>query len=227
MSTIHFVCPNCSKSMDVPSELEGQQGVCPSCKQPSLVTATTPSPQQQAPQQQPLQQQPLQQQPLQQQPLQQQQPQQPYPQQQPQQPYPQQQPQQPYPQQQPQQPYPQQQPQQPYPQQQPQQPYPQQPTNNIDIETALQNMNTKNKDYYRQQFQTINNSTGFQASFNICAFFFSAFWYLHHKMWGKALVLFAVSLVTGGFAAPLIWIYGGIAGNYDLHLKYVQRKDWW
>jgi len=115
-------------------------------------------------------------------------------------------------------------------QQQPQQPYPpqqQQPTSNIGIETALQNMNTKDKDYYREQFHTFNNSTGFQASFNIYAFFFSAFWYLHHKMWGKALVLFAVSLLTGGFAAPLIWIYGGMAGNYDLHLKYVQRKDWW
>jgi len=88
-------------------------------------------------------------------------------------------------------------------------------------------MNTKDKDYYRKQFQTFNNSTGFQTSFNIYAFLFSAFWYLHHKMWGKALVLFAVSLLTGGIAAPLIWIYGGMAGNYDLHLKYVQGKDWW
>ena len=41
MSTITFICPHCSHSVNLPANLVGQRGKCPSCQQVVTIVAAT------------------------------------------------------------------------------------------------------------------------------------------------------------------------------------------
>lgn len=80
--------------------------------------------------------------------------------------------------------------------------------------------------YYRQRFQRFDAGLGV-ATWNWPSFLFGAIWYLTKGMWAKALLIFAVALVTGGVLAIPLWIYTGVMGNYDYWLKHRQGKQLW
>ena len=94
----------------------------------------------------------------------------------------------------------------------------------VDIETALRNMNTKDHEYYRQRFNEIQQAGGgFKLSFNPYALLCGVFWYFHHRLYFKGGIYLAIAFFTLG----LPWVFTGFAGNYDLYLKYVKGKDLW
>jgi hypothetical protein len=82
----------------------------------------------------------------------------------------------------------------------------------------------KARDYFRRVFNEINEQGGgYKPSWNWYAFLFSVLYYLHHKVYVKALILFAIGFLVG----PLIWVYAGLSFNYDFYLKTVKNKDLW
>ena len=96
------------------------------------------------------------------------------------------------------------------------------------IDEAVLGISGQNQDYYRDEFQAIQNAGGgFKVSFNWVAFLLGPIWYFYHGMWKKALIQMGASFVTLGFIAPLIWIYNGMAANYDLYLLKVEGKELW
>ena len=42
MATIHFSCPHCSHSMQVPATIEGKRGKCPACGETAIITQSAP-----------------------------------------------------------------------------------------------------------------------------------------------------------------------------------------
>lgn len=92
--------------------------------------------------------------------------------------------------------------------------------------TAFQDANVD--PYYRDKFARIDqNGRNFLATWNWPAFIFGPFWYLVKGMWGKSLLYFAVVFFSAGFLALPLWIYGGVAGNYDYYLLKRQDKQFW
>ena len=57
------------------------------------------------------------------------------------------------------------------------------------------------------------------------AFFFGVIWLLVKGMYGSFLISLVVILVTGGLAAPVIWIVYGFIGN-DEHKKSLFKKGY-
>ena len=96
------------------------------------------------------------------------------------------------------------------------------------IAEAVEGIAGESREYYRDEFQSIQDAGGgFKASFNWAAFLLGPIWYLYHGMWKKALILIGVSFLTFAIATPLIWAYAGIASNYDLYLLKVKGKELW
>jgi len=96
------------------------------------------------------------------------------------------------------------------------------------LEKAVEGIAGQSQEYYRAEFQSIQDAGGsFKVSFNWAAFLLGPIWYFYHGMWKKALILMGVSMLTFGIAAPLIWAYAGIASNYDLYLLKVKGKELW
>ena len=82
--------------------------------------------------------------------------------------------------------------------------------------------------YYQLRFARFDAARGgFSATWNWPAFLFGCIWYLVKGMWAKALIIFALMVVTGGILAIPAWIYMGIAGNYDYYLLKRQNKQLW
>ncbi|MFH1115861.1 MAG: zinc ribbon domain-containing protein [Pseudomonadota bacterium] len=86
--------------------------------------------------------------------------------------------------------------------------------------------------YYRARFDEFERNGGtFKPTWNWAAFLFFCLWYLEKGMWGKALALFLLALslgfVTVGIAVPLLWLYGGLCGNYDYYLLKKKKTQWW
>ena len=82
--------------------------------------------------------------------------------------------------------------------------------------------------YYQMQFARFDAARGgFTATWNWPAFLFGCLWYLVKGMWAKALIIFALLVVTAGVLAIPAWIYMGIAGNYDYYLLKRQNKQLW
>jgi hypothetical protein len=46
-------------------------------------------------------------------------------------------------------------------------------------------------------------------------------------MWVKALIYFAVAVLSGGFLFLPLWIYGGLMGTYDAWLLHRRGKQGW
>lgn len=96
------------------------------------------------------------------------------------------------------------------------------------LEQAVAGIAGSNQEYYRAEFQSIQDAGGgFRASFNLAAFLFGPIWYIYHGMWKKALILIGASILTFAVATPLIWAYSGLASNYDLYLFKVRGKELW
>jgi hypothetical protein len=82
--------------------------------------------------------------------------------------------------------------------------------------------------YYEQVFAKFDQLGGrFNTSWNWAAFLLSGLWYLAKGLWVKAILMVLVALVTGGFAVPFIWLYAGLAGNYDYYLLRRKQRQLW
>jgi hypothetical protein len=81
--------------------------------------------------------------------------------------------------------------------------------------------------YYAEVFTRIEANGAFLATWNWAAFFFSGIWYLVKGMLVKGVLMFVLAILTYGVASPLIWIYAGIAGNYDYYLLRRKQKQLW
>jgi hypothetical protein len=83
-------------------------------------------------------------------------------------------------------------------------------------------------EHYRRKFSAFDARGGsFVASWNWPAFLFGVFWYLYRGMWAKALIIFAIVLISGGFMGIPLAIYVGLAGNYDYYLLKRRGTQLW
>ncbi len=57
------------------------------------------------------------------------------------------------------------------------------------------------------------------------AFFFGVIWLLVKGLYGHFLINLVILIVTGGFAAPIVWIAYGFIGN-DAHKKHLLEKGY-
>jgi hypothetical protein len=80
--------------------------------------------------------------------------------------------------------------------------------------------------YYERAFTTIDRGQT-KVVWNWAAFLLGAFWYLYRGMWVKAILYVAIALLSGGFLALPIWIYGGVMGTYDLWLLHRKGTQAW
>ena len=82
--------------------------------------------------------------------------------------------------------------------------------------------------YYAEVYKMIDaHGSGFLATWNWAAFLFSGSWYFLKGLWAKGALMFLLLILTGGVAAPLIWLYAGIAGNYDYYLLRRKQTQLW
>jgi len=89
--------------------------------------------------------------------------------------------------------------------------------------------------YYRDKFQRFDANGGrYVATWNWPAFFLTWLWYLSKGMVAKGLVLLGTVLVLmvsipGAtlLITLLMWLYGGLAGNYDYYLLKRKNTQWW
>lgn len=83
-------------------------------------------------------------------------------------------------------------------------------------------------EYYQGKFAGFDAQGGsYSATWNWAAFFFGVFWYLVKGMWAKALIIFFLVFVAGGFLTIPLAVYTGVAGNYDYYLFRRHRKHLW
>lgn len=97
---------------------------------------------------------------------------------------------------------------------------------------ATQPLTSHLKPYYQTAFAKIDqNDARFLASWNWAAFLFGVFWYFAKGMWAKALILLIGGLILGAVTAGIgflaVWVYFGVAGNYDLYLKERRGTQLW
>jgi hypothetical protein len=82
--------------------------------------------------------------------------------------------------------------------------------------------------HYQRKFARIDAEGGSHvALWNWPAFLFGALWYLVKGMWAKALLIFLVAVISGGFLAIPLWIYAGVSGTYDYYLLKRRNKQLW
>jgi hypothetical protein len=73
----------------------------------------------------------------------------------------------------------------------------------------------------------------FVPTWNWRAFVFGPLWYLRKGLYGKGLVLLALSvcpvwtLPITLLISPVVLVYCGVAGNWDHYLWKVERTQWW
>lgn len=63
------------------------------------------------------------------------------------------------------------------------------------------------------------------GGFSWPAFFFGVIWLLVKGLYGHFLINIVILIVTGGFAAPIVWIVYGFIGN-DAHKKSLLKKGY-
>jgi hypothetical protein len=80
--------------------------------------------------------------------------------------------------------------------------------------------------YYDQAFATIDRGQT-KVVWNWAAFVLGALWYLYRGMWVKAILYVAVVVLSGGFLAIPVWIYGGLMGTHDLWLLHRKGTQGW
>lgn len=79
---------------------------------------------------------------------------------------------------------------------------------------------------HRRAFDRFDANGGrFVPTWNWAAFLSAVIWYFYKGIWLKGLVLVGMLFLTGGTAFLLIWLYCGIAGNYDFYLLATRGKQ--
>lgn len=82
--------------------------------------------------------------------------------------------------------------------------------------------------YYEAQFKRFDQQgSSFAVTWNWAAFLFGGLWYLYKGLWVKALVILFLAVISTGLLAPLLWIYAGVAGNYDYYLLRSRATQLW
>ena len=85
-----------------------------------------------------------------------------------------------------------------------------------------------NREHYRRAFAKFDaNGGSFSANWNWGAMLFSGLWYFYRGMWAKGAIVFLLAILTGGIAVPFIWIYSGLAGDYDYYLLQQRGTQLW
>jgi hypothetical protein len=85
-----------------------------------------------------------------------------------------------------------------------------------------------NREHYRRAFAKFEaNGGAFVATWNWGAFGFSILWYFYRRIWVKGALLLLVAMLTAGVGFLPIWLYAGIAGDYDFYLLKRKRKQLW
>jgi len=73
----------------------------------------------------------------------------------------------------------------------------------------------------------------FVPTWNWRAFIFGPLWYLKHGLWGKGLVLLALTLIPIGTLATTLTmslaalVYCGVAADWDEYLWRTRKTQWW
>lgn len=81
-------------------------------------------------------------------------------------------------------------------------------------------------DYYQRADEQFE-AGGSNVVWNWAAFLFGALWYLYRGMWAKALLLAALVIISGGFLAIPVWIYGALWGTHDDYLLRRRGTQGW
>ena len=74
---------------------------------------------------------------------------------------------------------------------------------------------------------------GFVPTWNWWACFLGPFWYLRKGMWAKGLVILVLTaypfwpLPVTLLISLVLFVYCGVAGNWDYYLLRVKRTQWW
>jgi len=71
----------------------------------------------------------------------------------------------------------------------------------------------------------LNNLSNKSSGWNWASFILGPFWYLKNGFLNKGFILLIISIITFGFAIPIIWIYCGLRGNSDLYERNLKRKS--
>jgi hypothetical protein len=76
--------------------------------------------------------------------------------------------------------------------------------------------------YYVREFARLRN--GEQGRFNVAACVFGALWCAYRGLWLTAIAGIVAVVVTGGIAAPFVWLAYGFRGNY-LYFCLMERGE--
>ncbi|MBQ1906915.1 MAG: DUF2628 domain-containing protein, partial [Firmicutes bacterium] len=80
--------------------------------------------------------------------------------------------------------------------------------------------------YYQEKFtQILQSNETYTGGWNWCSFFFGVLWALSKGLWLSALVMFALSMISGGVLTLIIWFIYGFRGNYMYYSKYVKNQQ--
>jgi uncharacterized protein DUF2628 len=83
-------------------------------------------------------------------------------------------------------------------------------------------------DKYQELFALFDANGGtFKLTWNWAALLFGPEWYLVKGMFVKAILQVIVVVFTAGIGAPFVWIYAGLAGNFDLYVLQREGKQLW
>lgn len=73
--------------------------------------------------------------------------------------------------------------------------------------------------------QNLNNLSYKSGGWNWLAFLLGPFWYLINGLIIKGVILLLISIITLGYAIPIVWIYCALRGNSDLYEKKLKSKS--
>lgn len=82
------------------------------------------------------------------------------------------------------------------------------------------------KEVYQKVFLKFENG-GFQPTWSWAGFLLGGIWYFVKGMWAKGLIIFAISILTGGILWIPMTLYCGVFGKYDYYLWKVKKKQLW
>lgn len=70
---------------------------------------------------------------------------------------------------------------------------------------------------------TTNHTAKVSDACGLWAFFFGAFYFMVHGIWAHVAIYLGVALVTGGLAAPFLWIGYAVAAKQLVIDAYAKR----
>lgn len=84
------------------------------------------------------------------------------------------------------------------------------------------------RDHYRRAFSMFEDRKGvFSPTWNWGAFLFGCLWYFYRGLWVKGAAMILLIIFTAGVAIPFLWIYAGVAGDYDYYLLWRKHTQLW